>query len=172
MVVKTYPQSRKELRGHLLWFLLWFAVTAVAIWLNPNPHGHGTHQQLGLPPCPSVLMFGRPCPGCGLTTSFTATVHGDIVHAFQANPFGPIVYIAFTISAIYCLVGFIKVVRFSVPPTKSYIGATTFIILYILFGTYRFMTTNPIQYARQYWRPGGVSTPAPTPAAQSPSTRR
>lgn len=105
---------RRRLTGHLLWFGGWLFVTLVGLlFLVPSPKGHGTHTQLGLPPCPSVLFYQRPCPGCGLTTSFTALIHGDFAAAFRAHPFGPIFYFAWAATAIACLYGFIARRRFN-----------------------------------------------------------
>ncbi len=42
-------------------------VLGVARWLEPDAKGYGTHQQLGLPPCSSILLFGSKCPACGMT---------------------------------------------------------------------------------------------------------
>ena len=50
---------------------------AVAAWLEPSPTGIGTHQQLGLPPCTFWMLFGRPCPTCGMTTSWAHLVRGQ-----------------------------------------------------------------------------------------------
>ncbi|HET7482696.1 MAG TPA: DUF2752 domain-containing protein [Actinomycetota bacterium] len=38
--------------------------------------------------CPLRATTGIPCPLCGMTTSVTATVHGDIGAALAANPAG------------------------------------------------------------------------------------
>ncbi len=91
---------RKLLVGQLSWFILWACVTAIGAFLSPSSAGHGTHQQLGLPPCPSVLFFDRPCPGCGLTTSWTALIHGQFGAAFHAHALGPFLYLLFTASAL------------------------------------------------------------------------
>jgi hypothetical protein len=61
---------------------------AVAAWLEPSPIGMGTHQQLGLPPCTFWMVFGRPCPTCGMTTSWAHLVRGNVVGAFRANAGG------------------------------------------------------------------------------------
>lgn len=105
-MVRLEACPRDRLWGHLMWFLLWFGVTCAALLVTPDPRGHGTHQQLGLPPCPSILLWGRPCPGCGLTTSFSAVLHGDWGLAMAAHPAGPLLYAAFTVSALACLAGF------------------------------------------------------------------
>jgi len=60
----------------------------IATLLNPDPRGFGTHQQFGLPPCTSRLLFGVPCPGCGMTTCFAHFVRGQFADAARANPAG------------------------------------------------------------------------------------
>lgn len=57
----------------------------VARLLEPNPDGIGTHQQLGLPPCSSVVLFGRLCPACGMTTAWAHVVRGQLGAALRAN---------------------------------------------------------------------------------------
>ena len=52
---------RKRLSGQLTFFFVWLFVTVVGLCLHADPSGHGTHTQLGMPPCPSVLLFNRPC---------------------------------------------------------------------------------------------------------------
>jgi hypothetical protein len=64
------------------------AVLGVARWLRPDPRGYGTHEQLGLDPCPFRGLTGRPCPACGLTTAFAWSVRGEWVRAARANPAG------------------------------------------------------------------------------------
>jgi hypothetical protein len=130
--------DRKFLIGQLSWFVVWVIVTAIGAYLTPSSQGHGTHQQLGLPPCPSVFMFGRLCPGCGMTTAFSATIKGDFVTAWNANPFGTLGYVLFTFSAILALYGWIKGIKIDTN-TKAYnIGISILIGSFILFGAYRF----------------------------------
>lgn len=100
--------SRRDLGGSLVLSLLWVFVTVVGLCLTPDAHGHGTHQRLGLPPCPSVLLFDRPCPGCGLTTSWTALLHGDLALAFHAHALGPFLYFGFTAFALGTFALFLK----------------------------------------------------------------
>lgn len=57
----------------------------LACRLKPDPAGHGTHQQLGLPPCTMLVLFGRPCPTCGMTTSWAHLVRGRLGEALRAN---------------------------------------------------------------------------------------
>ncbi len=58
---------------------------AVACLLEPNPQNRGTHEQLGLPPCSMVVLFGHRCPACGMTTAWAHLVRGHWIGAFRAN---------------------------------------------------------------------------------------
>ncbi len=100
MSLSEPARDRRDLAGSLMLSFAWMFVTVVGIALRPDPQGHGTHQRLGMPPCPSVLLFDRPCPGCGLTTSWTALLHGDLSLAFRAHSLGPILYLLFTVFAL------------------------------------------------------------------------
>lgn len=138
--------DRTQLRNYLAWFLLWLVVTAIAVWLTPSSAGHGTHQQLGLPPCSTVLLWNRPCPGCGMTTSFTATVHGRWVEAWNAHPFGIIGYVVFTASALVCIYAWFakKFIETSSRTYRNVVGGL--IIGFVLFGLYRMATTKAYPY--------------------------
>ena len=50
-----------------------------------------THTQLGMQPCNMVVMTGKPCPACGMTTSFSLLVHGDIPNSLRANWVGTLI---------------------------------------------------------------------------------
>jgi hypothetical protein len=65
-------------------------VFAVAAWLDPydaagNPRRMATHTQLGMPECNFVKLTGKPCPACGMTTSFALLVRGDVAASLRAN---------------------------------------------------------------------------------------
>ena len=61
----------------------------LATTLAPDPRGFGTHQQLGLPACQFRQYVGVSCPHCGMTTSFSHIVRGELGAAWMANPAGP-----------------------------------------------------------------------------------
>ncbi len=64
------------------------AVLGVAIKLQPDSRGYGTHQQLGAAPCGMIVRTGLPCPTCGMTTAFAYTVRGNWWAAFRSQPAG------------------------------------------------------------------------------------
>ncbi len=103
---------RTKTWGHAAWFGSWLAITLICLQLSASPRGHGTHQQLGLPPCPTVLLMHRPCPGCGLTTSWTALLHGQFAESIRAHALGPITYIGFAISALLSGYAYLRGWRF------------------------------------------------------------
>jgi Protein of unknown function (DUF2752) len=73
-------------------------VFVIAAWLHPYdadglPKSMATHTQLGMPPCNMVVMYGKPCPSCGMTTSFSLLVHGDVWNSLKANWVGTLMAI-------------------------------------------------------------------------------
>jgi hypothetical protein len=79
-------------------------VFGTALWLTPDPRGFGTHQQLRMPPCTFRLMTGVNCPHCGLTTSFSWFVRGQLYSSMKANPAGLILAIASIVILIWTIV--------------------------------------------------------------------
>ena len=78
-------------------------VLIIARLLTPSSSGHGTHTQLGLPPCTFRILTGHNCPGCGLTTSFSNLAHGQLGGALAANPLGVLLFSLVAISLPYFL---------------------------------------------------------------------
>jgi len=134
-------ERKRSIFGQAIVFFLWAAVTGFGIYLSPNPHGHGTHEQLGLPPCPSVLFFNRPCPGCGLTTSWTATIHGHFGDAFRAHPLGPPVYLIFTVMALINGWAFLRNLRVNTGTRRWTYGVMAGAVIFFAFGIARFILT-------------------------------
>lgn len=134
--------NKRILKGQLVVTWLWLAITVVGIFLRPDSSGHGTHQQLGLPPCPSVLLFDKPCPGCGLTTSWTATIHGNFVQAFAAHPLGPILYLGLTVVALLNIFAYFKGYRLDTSGRRWMTGIVIGAVIFFGFGIVRFVTTD------------------------------
>ncbi len=80
------------------------ALLAVAVVLRPSPLGHGTHQQLGLPPCTFEVLFHRRCPSCGMTTAWAHVVRGQWIRAARANMGGTLLALAAIVAAPWALV--------------------------------------------------------------------
>ncbi|MDR3687843.1 MAG: DUF2752 domain-containing protein [Fimbriimonas sp.] len=123
----------------------------MGVCLHPNKSGHGTHEQLGLPPCPSVLIFDRPCPGCGLTTSWTALIHGDFAYAFHAHPLGPPMYLIFTLSALFALYGWWKGKRFATDTPEFNRVMIVTVIVFLAFGFARMALTPHFATGAERW---------------------
>lgn len=76
--------------------LVGIAAFMAAAWIDPydaagRPLSHGTHRQLGLPPCMLDLVTGLPCPACGVTTSVALLAHGDVAAAWHTNWAGAVI---------------------------------------------------------------------------------
>ena len=56
-----------------------------------------THTQLGMPPCNFVVMTGKPCPACGMTTSFALLVRGDVRASLRANWAGTLIAVLWAV---------------------------------------------------------------------------
>lgn len=76
--------------------MLGITVFVIAFALNPydeagRPRSHGTHRQLGLPPCTLKTLTGVSCPSCGMTTTISLLMHGNPEAAWQTNWAGCVV---------------------------------------------------------------------------------
>lgn len=81
-----------------------FVLVLLALFIEPDPRGYGTHERLGLAPCRLMDWTGFPCPGCGVTTSATLAVHGDLWQSIVVQPFGLLTVIALPLLSIWALV--------------------------------------------------------------------
>ncbi len=75
--------------------VLLVGVFVIAALLNPyDANGKArtseTHRTwpLNLPQCSFKQMTGKPCPSCGMTTSFALLIRGDVWNSLQANCVG------------------------------------------------------------------------------------
>lgn len=86
------PEARGRGAGHYAILLgLWLATLGVlmlGLWLEPDPRGFGTHEQLGFAPCQMLESTGVPCPACGITTSVTLAAQGEFARAWFVQPIG------------------------------------------------------------------------------------
>jgi hypothetical protein len=76
---------------------------AIAARLEPSPEGYGTHTQIGLQQCAFFSRTGLPCPSCGMTTSWSWFVRGNLIGSLYVQPMGTIL----ALLAVWCVwVGF------------------------------------------------------------------
>lgn len=70
------------------------AVLVTAVVIRPSPTGMETHRQLGLAECQFLRTSGIPCPSCGMTTSFTWFVRGNVLASLYVQPMGTLLAFA------------------------------------------------------------------------------
>lgn len=104
-------------------------VFGVAFWINPyepdgTPRTMSTHTQLGVPPCNFVVMTGKPCPACGMTTSFALLVRGDLAASLRANWAGTLIAVLWALTMVWALVSGIKGRMLLIRPGKGEIVLT------------------------------------------------
>ncbi len=71
----------------------------VSAWLSPSGDGHGTHTQLGMPPCAWAMWLDSPCATCGMTTAFAHAADGDLAGSFVTQPMG--MMLAVVVAAVF-----------------------------------------------------------------------
>ena len=84
------------------------AVFAAAAYIHPYdeagaPRTMSTHTQLGMPPCNFATLTGKPCPSCGMTTSFALLVHGDVSASLRANWVGTTICVIWAVTLVWAL---------------------------------------------------------------------
>jgi len=101
------PRTASPANERLVWyvrgFLVFIAVSltilfTAAAWIHPyaddgSAQTMATHTQLGLPRCTMVELTAKPCPACGMTTSFSLLMHGDVWSSLKANWVGTLLAI-------------------------------------------------------------------------------
>lgn len=136
--VEIAPVSGWARWSHALLLLGVLAMVAVGLYLTPDPAGHGTHQQLGLPPCTIYYLTGRPCPSCGLTTSVSAILHGQFGLAWRANPMGFLIVAAATAIAFNSLFALLWGRSVRIENTRFTLLLLALLALWLLHGAVRF----------------------------------
>ena len=104
---------------------------AIACWLRPSPTGLGTHEQLGLPPCTFVVFVGKPCPSCGMTTSWAYVMRGQIWKALLANAGGTVLALGSIVAVPWLLVSAARGRWLFGPPSEGAIIWTGLIFIVI-----------------------------------------
>lgn len=103
-----------------IWQYKWLILTVAAVLVGMNLLFRTT--------CPSVLLFGLPCPGCGITRAFLLLLTGHPVQAFWMNP---------SVYAWIGLGGYIGFYRYILErkvPRLSAALAVTVIAVFVIYG--------------------------------------
>ena len=90
-------------------FVAFMAAALIALvvlreFTTPDPRGHSTHEQLGLPACMMLEYTGIPCPGCGVTTAMSSFAHGDLSGAVKTQPFGLLIALLILVVSAFALI--------------------------------------------------------------------
>jgi hypothetical protein len=136
--VEFAPVSGWARWSHALLLLGVLVMAAVGLYLTPDPAGHGTHQQLGLPPCTIYYLTGRPCPSCGLTTSVSAILHGQFGLAWRANPTGFLIVAAAGAVALNSLFALLWGRSVRIENTRFTVLLLGLLAIWLLHGAVRF----------------------------------
>jgi hypothetical protein len=91
----------KQVAAPILMTLFALTLIGIAARLKPNPMGMGTHEQLGLPSCSFLIDYGKPCPFCGMTTSYSHMVRGQVFQSIRTQPMGALLALVTLIVPLY-----------------------------------------------------------------------
>jgi hypothetical protein len=136
------PRKRTPREGELLahWIVLFFCAGILLGGLVLSPPNAGSpYMYIGQIPIPDTCSFknltGLPCPGCGLTRSIVAAMHGDLRTSLMYHRLG-------LLTLVYILLQFFYRVGTIAFPTKTTRifgsgtilnrGIVTLVILYAL----------------------------------------
>lgn len=100
-------QIRRQFYHQLLAFC---AVGYLWLWLSQQ-QGDGGLQVGGLTiklGCPSKLLLGIPCAGCGNTRSVLAFFRGDFCDALMYNPTGILIALVMTVCPLWILIDYLR----------------------------------------------------------------
>jgi hypothetical protein len=99
------------------------SVLITAAYLTPSPSGYGTHQEMRFEGCQFLTRTGLPCPACGMTTSFSWFVRGNLLASFYVQPMGMVLAICTTAAfwvSLYIAVTGIPALRLTSTIPASY----------------------------------------------------
>lgn len=113
---------------------------AVARVLAPSPNGLGTHQQLGLPPCTMVALFGVRCPACGMTTSWAYFTRGQVADSLRVNAGGTLLALAATVFGPWLAISAYRGRYLIGPPNEYLVLAISVLIAIVTAGDWLLRT--------------------------------
>lgn len=116
-------------------------IFGIAFWLNPydangQPRSMATHTQLGMPPCNFVILMGKPCPSCGMTTSFALLVRGDVGASLRANWAGTLIAVLWALTMVWAIASGIRGKPLFIPRGRGELVLTAIVgvVLILMLG--------------------------------------
>lgn len=85
---------RNRLRAHVSFGAVCAVAIALSFILSADTEGAALFGWELPPLCVFSNLFGRDCPGCGLTRSWVMAAHGDVRGAFEMHLLGPVMWVA------------------------------------------------------------------------------
>lgn len=132
------PRAPRYVRGLLLAIAAGLAgVFAAAAWIHPygpdgEPRTMATHTQLGMPPCNFVVLTGKPCPACGMTTSFALLVRGDVGASVRANWVGALLATFWAVLLVWAVAGALLARTPLIPPGRNELALTVAVGVFLV----------------------------------------
>jgi hypothetical protein len=137
-IAREAARLQRSVRIVLLVIALGLAgVFAAAFRIYPydedgQPRTMSTHTQLGLPPCNFVVMTGKPCPSCGMTTSFALLVRGDVSASLRANWVGSFICVLWAGTLVWAVASAAVGRVLIVPPHRKELVVTCLVGLVVV----------------------------------------
>lgn len=98
--VSLEPLSGRQKRNIVAWILGLSIILTYSVLVNPGESNITT--------CQFHELTGLDCPTCGISRSFYAVSHFDLLNAFRHHIFGPILFTSFLFMLIYFMVELIS----------------------------------------------------------------
>lgn len=124
--IPTWQRTAVGIIGLILIVLL---ITAAR--LSPNPAGLGTHQQMGFPPCSSIMLWGMRCPACGMTTSWAHLMHGEIIQSARVNTGGLLLGLLAIVGGPWLLISSIRGRWWLAEPDAHWVLAISGVVMFV-----------------------------------------
>jgi hypothetical protein len=107
---------RKELFPHLVILIVCFSILAATLILQPASPGT-SHLRLGKIYMPDMCILrattGVPCPGCGLSRSMVAAIHGDFGRSLAFHRLG-LLTLLYVVLQFSCRLGIFVIPRWRI----------------------------------------------------------
>lgn len=97
-----------------------------------NPRSMATHTQLGMPPCNFVELTGKPCPSCGMTTSFALLVRGDVLNSLRANWVGSTICMLWAATLVWAVASAAWGRMLFIPPGRGELVLTVIVAAVVM----------------------------------------